>query len=87
MADMIRSCRRCILALTLAALTSGCLTTSPEQQAKINSDRCVARGYQPDTPDFNSCLQRVDLEHDSRMQARRQELLEKSGAPNLNRGQ
>ena len=45
------------------------------------------RGYQPETPDFNACLQRVDNEHDSRMQTRRQEMLEKSGAPNLNRGQ
>ena len=84
---MTRTCWRASMVLMLGLLTSGCLTTSPEQQAKINNDRCVARGYQPETPDFNACLQRVDNEHDSRMQTRRQEMLEKSGAPNLNRGQ
>ena len=77
---MTRSCWRSLLALMLATLTSGCLTTA-ENQAKVNNDRCVARGYQPDTPDFNACLSRVDTEHEVRMQSRRQELLEKSGAP------
>jgi len=83
---MTRTCWRTLLALMLATLTSGCLT-SAENQAKIDNDRCVARGYQPNTPDFSSCLQRVGNEHDSRMQQRRQEMLEKSGAPNFSRGE
>ena len=38
---------RFLLVLALGALTTGCLTTSPEQQAKRNEERCVNRGYKP----------------------------------------
>jgi hypothetical protein len=76
---------RSIVGLALCALVTGCIT-SAEQQAQRNEERCVARGYQPNTKDFNDCLTRVETERDLRMQSRRQEMLEKTGIPSSNRG-
>ena len=76
---------RSILALALCALTTGCIT-SAEQIAERNNQRCVARGYQPDTKDFNDCLARVETERSLRMQSRHQEIIERSAVPPSNRG-
>ncbi len=70
---------RSILLLTLGLLLAGCAST--EQIAQRNNQRCVNRGYQPGTPDFNKCLDLVDNERQSRVDARRQEWMEKSGSP------
>ena len=69
---------RTILLLTLGLL-AGCAT--PEQIAQRNNDRCVNRGYQPGTPDFNKCMELVENERVQRTDARRQEWMEKSGSP------
>ena len=76
---------RSILLLALGALATGCMT-SAERAAARNNERCAARGYQPDTKDFNDCMTRLETERDLRMQTRHQEMLEKSAAPSLNRG-
>jgi len=70
---------RSILPLMLALLLAGCAST--EQIAERNNQRCVDRGYQPNTPDYNKCLQLVDNERQQRVDARRQEWMEKSGSP------
>lgn len=70
---------RTILLLTLALLLAGCATA--EQITARNNERCVQRGYQPGTPEFNKCLQLVDNERVQRTDARRQEWSEKSGSP------
>jgi hypothetical protein len=76
---------RSILLLCLCVLVSGCIT-SAEQVAARNNERCTNRGLQPDTKNFNDCLTQLDNERDARMQARRQEMLEKSAIPSSNRG-
>jgi hypothetical protein len=77
---------RLILAFALCALAAGCITTA-EQQAKRDSERCVARGLQPNTKEFEFCLSQIGGDRDARIQQRRQEMLEKSAAPPLMRGQ
>jgi hypothetical protein len=67
------------LLLGLALSVAGCASTA--QLAQRNNERCVNRGYQPGTADFNKCLQLVENEHVQRMDARRQEWIEKSGSP------
>jgi hypothetical protein len=81
---MTRSFPRSILALALCVLVTGCLTT--EQQAARNNERCAARGYKPETKEFNDCLTQLETERSLRMQTRHQEMLEKSAAPSSNRG-
>jgi len=76
---------RPILMLALCALTSGCIT-SAEQQAQRNEERCVARGYKPETKEFNDCVAQVETERSLRMQTRHQEMLERSAIPSSNRG-
>ena len=78
---------RSLAVLALCMLTAGCLTTSPEQQAQQDSARCVKRGLTPGTKDFDFCLSQVDGDREARIQQRRQEMLEKSAAPPLMRGQ
>jgi hypothetical protein len=70
---------RSIIFLALALLLAGC--ASAEQIAERNNQRCADRGYQPGTPDFNKCLQLVENERVQRVDARRQEWMEKSGSP------
>ena len=82
---MTRSLCRLSLLLALSQLVTGCIT-SAEQQAERNNERCAARGYKPDTKDFNDCLSRVETERELRMQTRRQEMLEKTAIPSSNRG-
>jgi hypothetical protein len=82
---MNRFLGRSIILMALCAPMAGCLT-SAERLATRNNERCTNRGFQPNTKDFNDCLIQLDNEHDSRMQARRQEMLEKSAVPSSNRG-
>jgi len=77
---------RTALVPLLGLLTTGCLTISPEQQAKRNEERCIERGYQPKTDAFADCVVRIENERADRMQQRHQEMVEKSAAPTLNRG-
>ena len=72
---------RIILALALCAPAAGCLTTSPEQQAKRNEERCVNRGYKPGTPDFQDCVVRVEGESAQRKETNRRYELEKPMNP------
>jgi hypothetical protein len=83
---MTASLWRAALTPLIGLLATGCLTTSPEQQAKRNEERCVERGYQPKTDQFSDCVVRLETERTTRMDARHREQVEKSAAPNLNRG-
>jgi hypothetical protein len=65
--------------LLLGAVLAGC--ASAGQRAAHNEERCVARGFQPKTDAFSDCLVRLDSEREQRMDARRNELLEKSSSP------
>ena len=77
---------RSILALALATLVAGCITTA-EQQAQRNEERCAARGYQPKTDPFNDCVVRMESERGQRMESNRRYQLEKSDNPTTaNRG-
>jgi hypothetical protein len=77
---------RSILALALATLVAGCITTA-EQQAQRNEERCAARGYQPKTDPFNDCMLRIESERSQRMESNRRYQLEKSDNPTTaNRG-
>ena len=77
---------RSILALALATLVAGCITTA-EQQAQRNEERCAARGYQPKTDPFNDCVVRLESERSQRMESNRRFQLEKSDNPTTaNRG-
>ena len=78
---------RSILGLALGLLVTGCITTSPEQQAQRNEERCVARGYQPKTDAFNDCVVRIESERGQRMESNRRQLMEKPDNPTTgNRG-
>jgi hypothetical protein len=72
---------RILPVLALGALTAGCLTTSPEQQAKRNEERCVNRGYKPGTPDFQDCVVRIEGESAQRKENNRRYELEKPQNP------
>ena len=50
-----------LLPLGLSVLVTGCMTTA-EQTAKRNEERCVARGHQPKTDEFNDCVVRIESE-------------------------
>src|SRR4051812_33285698 len=80
LAVMNRLCRAILLVL-VAVLATGCLTTSPEQQAKRYAERCEARGYKPGTDDFKDCLVRVEGESTQRSETNRRYEMEKPGGP------
>jgi hypothetical protein len=82
---MTRSFGRPILALALCALAAGCITTA-EQQAKRLEDRCVERGYQPNTDAFKDCVVRLETDRTILMDQRHREAVEKSAIPSANRG-
>jgi len=67
---------RLVSILVLGAMASGCMT-SAESQAKRSEERCIARGYTPNTKEFTDCLVRVDNERDQRMERNRREMIEK----------
>lgn len=70
---------RLLLLPVVALLLAGCWTTG--QLAQRDSERCVARGYRPDTPDFKKCLVEVETERQTKMDARHREMLERSAIP------
>ena len=78
--------RRSILLLALSLPVTACIT-SAEQRAERDNERCVARGYQPNTKDFNDCLTRLETERSVRMESNRRDMVERSAIPSLNRGQ
>jgi hypothetical protein len=67
--------------LVLAIPMAGCLTTSPEQQAKRNEERCVNRGYKPGSDEFKDCVVRIKGERDQRKETNRRYEMEKSPNP------
>ena len=83
---MTASLWRAALTPLIGLLTTGCLTTSPEQLAKRNEERCIERGYKPKTDEFNDCVVRIESERSARMDARHREEVTRSAAPPLNRG-
>jgi hypothetical protein len=83
---MRHALQRCALALALCLVAAGCITTA-ERAAQRNNERCAARGHQPNTKGFNDCLGQLDNERDARREAGRREMIERSAAPPLNRGQ
>ncbi|MET0670474.1 MAG: hypothetical protein ABWY66_10785 [Xanthobacteraceae bacterium] len=69
--------------LSLALLTPllvGCLTSTP-QVTQSNEDRCAARGHKPDTTAFSDCVGSLESVRERRMDARRNEMLERSNVP------
>jgi hypothetical protein len=82
---MTRSVSRSILLLALSLPAAGCSTTA-EQLAQRNNERCAARGYQPNTDAFNDCIVRLETERTVRADARHRELTETPGIPSANRG-
>ncbi|MCX7312334.1 MAG: hypothetical protein WCG92_11285 [Hyphomicrobiales bacterium] len=77
---------RAILLLLIGELATGCITTSPEQQAKRNEERCEARGYKPTTDEFKDCVVRIESERTQRMETNRRDMMEKPGGPGTPRG-
>ena len=77
---------RTTLLLALLVPLAGCVTSSPEQIAQRNNDRCIARGYKPGTDEFADCVVRVDSERDQRMERNRRDLMERPSDPGLPKG-
>jgi hypothetical protein len=75
---------RTVLLLTLSGLMAACALTA-EQQAKRDSDQCVARGLQPGSQGHDDCLTRIASARDARLQARHRELVERPVLPPVNR--
>ena len=71
---------RSFLPLALALLIAGC-ASSAEQIAQRNNQRCVNRGLQPNTKEFDDCLTRVETDRQVRMDDRRMEQFQKSANP------
>jgi hypothetical protein len=76
---MIAAIRRFALPLVLGLLAAGC--ASKAQLAQRDSDRCVARGLQPNTAEFNACLLQVQGDRDARMETNRRDMLERPNVP------
>ena len=70
---------RPVLLLSLALLLAGC--ASAEQLAQRDHERCIARGYKPETKDFNDCMALVENERVARRDMRHREQIEKSANP------
>ena len=68
--------RAFFLLLALSAFVAAC-TTSPEQQAANDEQRCTANGYKPQTKDHDDCVLRQQASRDSRMQRQHRELVER----------
>jgi hypothetical protein len=83
-AHQARPMTRFILLSLFAALLAGC--TSAKDVAQRNEERCLARGLQPKTDNFQNCINQLENERDTRMETRRREQLEQSAAPPSNRG-
>jgi hypothetical protein len=68
-----------VLPLTLCLLLACC--ASAERVAQNNNERCVNRGLQPNTKEFEDCLGRVETDRQIRMDDRRMEQMTKSANP------
>jgi hypothetical protein len=75
----MNTARPLVLAV-LAPLLVGCLTSTP-QVSQSNEDRCAARGHKPDTAAFSECIASLESVRERRMDARRNEMLERSNMP------
>lgn len=69
--------RTFFLLLALSALVAACATSSPEQQAANDEQRCTARGFKPQTKEHDDCVVNLAASRDSRMQQRHRELVER----------
>lgn len=76
--------RRTILLLTLSAFAAGC-ATSPEQQSQRDTERCAARGHQPNSKAHDDCVSQLIAQRDARTQARHRELVERPPPTPFNR--
>jgi uncharacterized protein YecT (DUF1311 family) len=72
--------RRAIVLLALTGLVAACSTT-PEQQAQRDDERCAERGYQPNSKGHDDCITSLRAQRDARMQRRHQELVERPATP------
>jgi hypothetical protein len=72
------SCRSIVL-LALGLMAVGC--ASSETIAQRNQQRCVNRGLQPGTKDFNDCLAQVETDRLVRMDDRRLDMLRQPANP------
>jgi hypothetical protein len=70
---------RSILPLALFVLAAGC--ASATQLVQRDDERCVARGFKPDTPDFKKCATELETERALKMDQRHREMMERSSAP------
>jgi hypothetical protein len=70
---------RSILLLALCLLVAGCASTA--QLAQRDSERCAARGFQPNSDDFKNCLVQLETERQVRLDARNREMAERSASP------
>ena len=89
---MTHACRRfaalAVILLALGALAAGCSSMqSAEQRADQDAERCKAGGRQPDSKEFKDCVIRLETERQTRVQARHREMMERSIAPPITRGQ
>ena len=55
--------------------------TSTPRVTQSNEDRCAARGHKPDTTAFSDCVGSLESVRERRMDARRNEMLERSNVP------
>jgi hypothetical protein len=70
---------RSIVPLALCLVVAGC--ASATQLAQRDDERCVARGFKPDTPDFKKCATELETERALKMDQRHREMMERSSAP------
>jgi hypothetical protein len=89
---MTHACRRSValaaVLLALGALAAGCGSMqSAEQRAEQDAERCKAGGREPDSKEFKECVTRLASDRDARVQARHREMMERSMAPPITRGQ
>ena len=69
--------------LTLAVLVPSSRAASPPapQVTQSNEDRCAARGHKPDSKAFSDCIASFESVRERKMDARRNEMLERSNMP------
>jgi hypothetical protein len=63
------------LALSLAACASA------QQTAQRDEERCAARGYKPNTKEFETCMLDLETARTVRRDTRHREMMERSANP------
>ena len=71
---------RSILVLAAGACLAGC-SSSPERTAERDSERCAARGLEPNSEAFKTCLVQMESGRQFRTDARHRDMLERSSNP------